>query len=50
MLKCRVINSSVLEKPILNMFVQRHDGFDVFQVVQAGTVGDLVEGTDRDEV
>ena len=49
-LEVRVIDPAVLEEAVLDVLVDRHDRLDVFEVVQALAVGDLVQGPDRNEI
>ena len=49
-LEVRIVDAAVLEQAVLDVLVDRHDGLDVFQVVEARAVGDLVEGANGDQV
>ncbi len=50
LLEVGIIDPAVLEETVLDVLVDRHDGFDVFQVIQSPAVRHLVEGTQGDEV
>ena len=45
-----VVDAAVLEEAVLDVLVDRHDAFDVFQVIEPMAVGHLVEGADGDQV
>ena len=49
-LEVGIIDAAVLEEAVLDVLVDRHDGFDVLQVVQALAVGHLVQSAQGDEV
>src|SRR5439155_1061895 len=45
-----VVDPAVLEEAILDMLIDRHDRFDVFEVIKSLAVADLVQGPDGDQV
>jgi hypothetical protein len=49
-LEVRIVDPAVLEEAVLDMLVEGHDGFDVLQVVESRTVGDLVQSPYGDQI
>lgn len=48
MVQVGIVDATVLKEAVFDVFVDRQHGFDVFEVVEPGAIGDLIECADGD--